>query len=277
MATQDVALMIRTSERDSESRPRARDLVIREWFGRLTENFDYVPSDQLVKVWITGLCDLDSETLARAFEKVFKTWKPEFGRRFPVVADIREQIDHAQAKAFELEAEEAFGKALNVATEFFQPDIGLYRNAPKLSPATWHALKVAGGLEHLQSCKREELQWARKRFIADYTLIHETHQVEHLLGDGEAKSRLSRIRAGPALPEHKRLTTVESEDEFPPRAEVRALLERVIKKPVAPNDESWENQKRRAREWAIEHGYAVEQSAAGAGDKSPIPEHAGLS
>jgi hypothetical protein len=268
--------MIPTSERSKDSRPRARarDLVIREWFGRLAENFDYVPSNELVNVWITGLCDLDSETLAHAFEKVFKTWKPEYGRRFPVVADIREQIDEAQAKAFELEADEAFEKALNVATEFFQPDIGLYRNAPKLSPAAWHALKAAGGLEHLQSCSREELQWARKRFIANYTLIHETHQVEHLLGDGEAKNRLSRILSGPASPERKRLTAVESEDEFPPRAEVRAVLERVIKKPVAANDESWEHQKRRAREWAIERGYAVEQSAAGAGDKSPIPEHA---
>ena len=71
-----------------------------------------------------------------------------------------------------------------------------------------HAIDVAGGMRLIEGGKESELPWARKRFIADYMLIHETRQVEHLLSNGEAKRVLAKI-AGPAKPTAKQLKSRE--------------------------------------------------------------------
>jgi hypothetical protein len=185
-----------------------------------------------VSLWLESFADLSDDVLEAAFKRTLATCK-----FWPVkIADVREHIDQADAKGRELEADQEWENALRVATEFWHPEIGLYQNAPRLSPAAWHALKSAGGLSHVFNCSREDLQWARKRFVAAYTLIHETGQVEHLLGAGEAKRILAQIKAGPprmqfAAP--KPSARAESSAGGIPRNEVRAILDRIVK-PSAP-------------------------------------------
>lgn len=101
---------------------------------------------------------------------------------------------------------------------------------------TWHALKAAGDLSYLFNCSREDLQWARKRFVAAYTLIYETGQDEHLLGAAEAKRVLARIKAGPPREQLAPLTPSgqpESSGGGIPRDEVRAALDRIVKSSAA--------------------------------------------
>lgn len=235
----------------SRERSSPTERLARQWVLQFAELYSVGLADRgprFVELWVSALLDLAPDTLEAACRRAMQTCK-----FFPTAAEIRAHIEGANAKGFELEAEEEWRKALNVATQFFQPDIGLYRNAPELSQATWHALKVAGGLEHLQSCKREELQWARRRFLADYMLIHETCQVEHLLSNGEAKRILAEV-TGPAKPKPKQLTPLEPEGNLPPRAEVRTVLDRIAE---IPSEEEWERRKRREKEkiaaWVAAH------------------------
>jgi hypothetical protein len=257
---------------NAKNQTREAGTVLLDWLRIFSRHYRYPMTKDDLPIYAEALCDLTAEQIDAACKSALKAC-----RFWPTVADIRAQLDQAGAKGFELEAEEEWRKALSVATEFFHPDIGLYRNVPKLSAATWHALKVAGGLEHLQSCKREELQWVRRRFIADYTLIHETRQVEHLLGDGDKKI-LSRILAGQQLPDRKQLTAAEPEGKLPPRAEVSAVLERIAGS--RPLENRRERKKReemqKVREWKIEHGLAVDPLPVDGGEKSPILRPAGM-
>ncbi len=222
----------------------------------------------LFDIWSNALQDIAPDRLDAACDRLMKTWRFP---KLPLPGDVRAQLDSADAKGLELEAAQEWENALRVASQCWHPDIGLYQNAPSLSPACWHALKAAGGLSHLFNCGRGDLQWARKRFIADYTLTHETGKVEHLLGAGEAKRVLHQLAAGPA-PERKRIAPASDTTADPPqREEVRAVLLRVSEKPKTqePSDEElsarWREQKERARQWAIEHGLELQPGICEAG------------
>ncbi|MGH9493533.1 MAG: hypothetical protein ACRD3B_00945 [Candidatus Sulfotelmatobacter sp.] len=255
--------------------PQPTDQVVREGLVKLAEvhrknGAPYPLTSIMTQLWIEALADMDASLCDVAFRNLIKVG---CRREFPIPADVRAQVDQAEAKGFELEAEQEWRKALLVATEFWHPDIGLYRNAPELSSATWHALNVAGGLPHLFNCSREELQWTRKRFIADYTLIHETGKVEHLLGDREATRILARLAAGtPKRKQIEVLLPADPREDFKnviPREEVREVLERIMQ-PAAgepPTEEEWQARKdrlkRTALEWAAQHGYSIPEQTTG--------------
>ena len=75
------------------------------------------------------------------------------------------------------------------------PDTGIRRGAPRLSPAVERATRAVGGLNFIERCSEEELVWWQKNFLTAFTNVHETGQVEHLLGEGEAKRILARLAA----------------------------------------------------------------------------------
>lgn len=218
--------MTHSLEPPRRSDSQAREIKIREWILRFALNsgkeLSKESADALVLLWCDEFSDIPLDMLEKAFRKLIRT-----SRFFPTIADVRGVLDGADAKARELEAQEEWRKALDVATNFYQPDIGLYRNAPRLSPATWHALKVAGGLDYLFNATHEQLQWARRRFLEDFALIHETRQVEHLLGDGTAKRVLATLRAGPG-PNPARKTLPPAK-ELAAEKPVREEVERVFK------------------------------------------------
>ena len=102
------------------------------------------------------------------------------GQFFPTPGEVRARIDNAEVKGIELKAVEAWDRALSVA----ERDGHGY---DALDAAMQHAIRAAGGLTWIESCALTELQWARKRFLEDYTLSRETQQAGNLLSDGEAK------------------------------------------------------------------------------------------
>jgi hypothetical protein len=170
-----------------------RSQLIRKALAVFGENYREEVSAELSKIWDQALADIPTEQLTVAFDLVLKTC-----RRFPSVADVRAQVAQADEYAFSLEAEEAWQRALDFITQ------GCWSRVKELDGKTMHAVRAAGGSEWIESCSREDLQWAKKRFIADYTLIHEMGQAERLLSDGEAKRLLrelnSRAKGPRALP-----------------------------------------------------------------------------
>jgi hypothetical protein len=153
---------------------------------------------RFVELWVSALADLEPEVLDAACKRAMQIYK-----FFPMPAEIRAAIEQPEAKGLQLEMEEEWHSALRWVQRYYHPDIGISRHAPELSPQTVHALRAAGGFDWIASCPDAELQWVKKRFLADYQLISEAGRVEHLLSDGRAKEILSRLQssARSALPE----------------------------------------------------------------------------
>jgi hypothetical protein len=162
----------------------------------LGEAYEHVVSPMLAGVWISALDDIPPARLDAAFKNLVKTWKPDFGRKFPAPADLRSLLDKADETGFQLKAEKDWDGLLAWIQENFHPDTGIRRGAPQLSPAVCHAARAAGGYSFIERCSESELVWCKKRFLEAYANFHATAKVEHLLSDGEAKEIYARLTAG---------------------------------------------------------------------------------
>lgn len=256
----------------SEPQASSNSLVVRKWIVTFGEIFGREITPELVKVWCKLLADVDAEALNHACERAAKTCK-----FFPSPAEIRGQLDRANAAGFALEAEEKWQQLLEWVKSFYHPNIGVKRGAPQLDPAIQFAARVAGGFHWLESCPESELQWAKKRFIESFSRVHETGEVEHLLTDGEARRILATLRAGLPQSINRQLAPAPEALRYcPSKSEVRAALDRAISLPVATaamSDEEFEErkreQKRRLEEWE-----AARQKALIVGGPGPHLEQA---
>jgi len=169
---------------------------VREWivkFGEITQQRVSAP---LVAIWIEQLADISPDVLAHAFDRLAKTWA---WPRLPTPGDVRAAIDNAEGLRFELKAEDAWHSALDYCSRHYHPDFGVDRQAPELSGAMAHAIRAAGGARRLFNCSTDDLVWAKKMFVEDFTQLHQLHLDEHLLSDGEARGILERLQAPPKL------------------------------------------------------------------------------
>ena len=222
--------------------------MIREWLVRFGTNHERAIAP-LIALWEDELADISPVLLEKTFRQVLRT-----SRFFPTIAEVRAQIDQANANGLHLEIEEAWSRALDWVQRYFHPDLGVARGAPELPGAIQHAIRAAGGLQWIESCSASELQWAKKRFVEDFTRVHETRQSEHLLTRPEARRILSdltkaeparQIRSGPVAEETRPAKKPSCE-------EVREVLDRITKpvpSAVVPTEAElrarWEDQKRR--------------------------------
>jgi hypothetical protein len=206
---------------------------------------------ELAGIWASQLADIAPDLLQQACDRLAKTWTTSF---LPTPGNVRAQIDQANANGLHLEIEEAWSRGLDWVQRYFHPDLGIARGAPELPAAIEHAIRAAGGMRWIGNCPASELQWAKKRFVEDFTRVHETRQTEHLLTRPEARRVLSdlttaksrrQVCSGPAAEETRRAKK-------PSSGEVREVLDRVTKNAppaVAPTEEElrarWEDQKRR--------------------------------
>jgi len=189
---------------------RSTEQAIREWLMVFAETYrkngaPYPLTPVMTGVWTKLLGDLDVDVLNAACRKLAAVG---CRREFPIPADVRAQIEQANEKGFAVEAEQEWNRAVEYSTNDWHPDICPSRNARELSPAAWHALTVAGGPAHLFNCSLEERKWARKLFIEDFMLIHETGKNQDLLGDSEAKAILATLTASTSHSERKQLAPV---------------------------------------------------------------------
>ena len=131
-----------------------------------------------------------------------------------------------------------------------------------------HAARAAGGYAYIEKCSREELVWVRKTFLAAYRNVHETGQIEHLLGDGNAKRIWAELKAGSVQKGLVSRSTpaLEPSGEKPKPEEVRDVLNRVIReKPIeAPSDEELARRRerllRQVEEWKRTHDTESERT-----------------
>jgi len=153
-------------------------------------------------VWVKLLSDLDADVLNAACRKLAAVG---CRREFPIPADVRAQIEQANEKGFELEAEHAWRHALDWIGRWYHPDVEISRSAPELSPEITHAIRAAGGMHMLFSCPEADLVWRKRDFVVDYSRTEELGRSEQLLADGEAKRFLAMLTAKAPQPERRQL------------------------------------------------------------------------
>jgi hypothetical protein len=142
------------------------DSLVRKWLVVLGEAYQVVISSALASVWVTALEDLSRETLDAMFKKLLQTWRPDFGRKFPVPADIRALRDVANANLLRHEAEMAWREALLAICDQYHPDLGW--RGPRLTERVSHAIEAANGVHYIWGCSEVDLVWAKKRFVERY-------------------------------------------------------------------------------------------------------------
>jgi len=251
---------------DSSQSPLSSTEVAYQWILKFAAITGKVAERIQQDIWVEALSDIPAHRLNAACKRLMESWRLP---NLPLPGDVRAQLEGADDKAFKLTAEAEWQKLLSWIRDNYFLDIGIRCGAPRLSPAVEHAARAAGGYHFLERCSEEELVWARKTFLATYKNVHETGQVEHLLGNGEAKKILGRLTAGPK-PQIKPLPPVkaESSESGIPREEVSAVLHAVAEAPAPvaelPTEEEWQARKDRlkksALDWAASHGIAVSPS-----------------
>lgn len=233
MPTSSLMLCKKTPASSTEA---ARELLRNfAFFIGETTGKQLVPSPGLFDIWANALQDLPAAQIHAAGERLLKTWRFP---NLPTPGDVRAQLEQADRKGFELEAEEAWRLALKWSVRYAhggsilghdEKGRRICEEVPSLPASHVSAIRAAGGAKYLESCSTDDLTWAKKAFIAHFKTIHETGQVEHLLAEGEAKNIWRRLCAGPRA-ESKSLPRdpdEESEVDPPSREEVHEVLKSV--------------------------------------------------
>ena len=243
-------------ETELQQDSRSTELLIRKWLVIFGSLFNREITPFLIGIWCELLSGLSAAQIEQGCEQVAKTWT---FNHFPTPGVVLSQFDKAEQKGLELEGEHHWERLLDWVRENYFPDTGIRHGAPQLSPATLHAAKAAGGFAYIERCPQDQLAWCRKTFLAAYKNVYETEHVEHLLSDGEAKTILSQLIAGPpALPS----ANPDWEEKYPsPAAPQNLPSVAVVKAPPEASrvltEEEWkgrrQEQKDKAFEWLATH------------------------
>ena len=164
-------------------KPSASHALIREWLFRfgVEHKEDVAPR---LPLWLEAFAGMDAETLERLFRRALRDCK-----FFPKVSDILEPLKKTEEAHVPIEAERKWEQVLAYAVRL-SPDFP-DRNPPRISDRTMTAIRAAGGLDYLRDCEQESLQWARKRFIENYTAWNALERNQFLLPDGELKNLIA--------------------------------------------------------------------------------------
>jgi hypothetical protein len=176
----------------SEAPDCSSSTIARQWLVKFGEICQKEVSSTLFAIWDEQLRDIPPELLDRACDRLAKTWQSGF---LPTPGNVRAQIATVDAKGLQVEAEEAWQRALRHAREYFGA-----RFVPDLDAASEHSVRAAGGLAFIEGCSESELVWAKKRFVEDFNRLRETGESAHLLTRGEARRILQQITASTERP-----------------------------------------------------------------------------
>jgi hypothetical protein len=198
--------------------------LIREWLTKFALNagqsLDVKTLGVFEVIWLEAFEDLSCDVLEAAFKRTLRESK-----YWPIkIADVRSYIDQANSAGLELEAAKAWENYLAHVQKYFHPDIGWNRRTPELDAKTEHAASAAGGARYVEGCPESELQWARKRFIEDYTLVHETAQRQNILTRGEARKILEHLTAEPSKKQLPRPAQPSASGPEPSNAGIETVL-----------------------------------------------------
>jgi hypothetical protein len=179
-----------SNEKNKPSETSASHTAIRKFLAVVAVNWGADASPEKINLWINRFEKVSVEVLNRAFAYCLDTCKfvPQF-------ADVLEVIHKNNAAIVSLEAEIAWQKLLK-----FLP----WSQRPEFPEKVKQCILAAGGIDYLEQCPLDQLDWARRRFIDTWGMLCGLEQDPSYLPTGETGEILARIRRGlAALPPGK--------------------------------------------------------------------------
>lgn len=143
-----------------------RASLIRKWLVRFGELYTFELTAEKIRIWISVMNDLSTQTVDAGFRMVEKTFKPTSACPFPTPAHLREFVDQAKELTSADEVETAWHETVKVIQERYHPDLGW--RGPQLVERLDRAIRAANGVHYVWSCSEADLVWAKKRFVECY-------------------------------------------------------------------------------------------------------------
>lgn len=150
---------------------RVMFVLAKNWQFRLPgeESIDGMKIPSLVDIWVAELRDVELPVLEAAFKKLLNTWKPEFGRVFPSIGDLRALIARPVEIADLQEAEREWQWTVEQIYGHYQGDIGWMRKNPLSGKErVLEGVSAAGGVAAINEASNDDLVWRKKEFISAY-------------------------------------------------------------------------------------------------------------
>jgi len=173
----------------SETLPRSDSMrdVVRKWLLVFGEVYRLEVTPLLLESWCIALRGLDAALLDSAFDATLKTCKA-----FPTPAHVKERIAVAAEVSIDLEAENAWSKALDYCKRYGNLPPGA-EVRPIRDVAIEAGIRAAGGVNRIEACPREQLPWAKKAFLQTWRNVRELPEHGSLLTTEAAKELLQGI------------------------------------------------------------------------------------
>jgi hypothetical protein len=170
---------------ESQDSKNKRDELVRKWVVLFAESYSFQLTPNLPAIWCMALDDLQLEQIETACARLLRTWKLEFGRKFPTPGDVRALITFAEKTAESAKAEKAWQFILQLlASDAYHPDTGLQSRS---QGGTWfsercdEAIRAAGGMRYIATCAEDKLVWAKKSFVEAYQRYEQLEAARPLL------------------------------------------------------------------------------------------------
>jgi hypothetical protein len=190
--------------RSQEQTSKQRDLsskAIREFLAKAGEVYRQQVTAALVAVWVEALIDYPAEKLMIMFRRTLETFKAEYGRTFPVIADVLAHVEKVKETATNEAAEIAWKKVLEIRRTEYNPDLPhcLAKALLGVSERIRTAARAAGVFREHETTEALHV-WAKKIFIESFLRWETSEDSLNLLPDGEIKNLLLGVAETKALP-----------------------------------------------------------------------------
>lgn len=189
------------SQPQTSKQPGLSSEAIRQFLVKAGEVYRQTITPALVSIWIDELSGYPPEKLAGMFRHVLRTFKADYGRTFPTIADVLEPLQSVKQSALPEEASAAWQKVLAIRREHYNPDLPQYlaRALAKLPERVQQAARAAGVFQEHETVEALHV-WAKKAFLESYARWDELEESQFLLPDGELKEMLSVLALTKSIP-----------------------------------------------------------------------------
>jgi hypothetical protein len=167
--------VLQNSPSETQERSDSTARLIREWLFRfgVEHKEDVAPR---LPLWLEAFSGMEPGALESLFRQALRAYK-----YFPKISEILAPLENSPAP--QAEADLKWERVLDYVRVYYSADLpgGISRGAPRITERTMTAIRAAGGIAWIADCPREDLQWAKKRFIESYTAWETLERDEYLL------------------------------------------------------------------------------------------------
>jgi hypothetical protein len=175
--------------------------AIRQFLVKAGEVYGKVLTPSLISIWVDALTGYSADKLAIMFRRTLETFKAEYGRTFPVIADVLAHAEKVKHAATSEAAEIAWKRVLEIRRVHYNPDLPQYlaQALTRLPERIRRAARAAGVFREHETTEALHV-WAKKIFVESFLRWETSEESLNLLPEGEIKNLLTDAAETKALP-----------------------------------------------------------------------------